>query len=105
QEPFVALVFYVGLECDMLRDHPGWRRPPLRGFRCVQAMNKIAPDRRGAGDAGYVVHGSAREIADPDADGVARCEADAPVVAHVLAGPRFGRAPDARCQRILQPEA
>ena len=58
------------------------------------------PDRRRAADAADVVHRRAAGVADPDADRVAVGEADAPVVAHVLAGaglrPRRSRASRAR---------
>ena len=71
----------------------------------VQPVNEVAPDRRSAGDAGDVAHRRAGKIADPDADRVARREADAPVVAHVLAGAGLHRAPDARRERVLEAEA
>ena len=74
------------------------------GSTACSRCTSVAPDRRGAGDAGDIAHRRPGKIADPHTDRVARGEPDAPVVAHVLAGPGLGGAPHARGERILQSE-
>ena len=70
----------------------------------MQPVHDVAPDGRGARDAGHVVHRRAGEIADPHAHRVARRVPHAPVVAHVLGRAGLRRAPDAGRERILEPE-
>ena len=70
---------------------------------CSCAHQRV-PDRRRAADAADVVHRLAAGVADPHADGVAVGEADAPVVAQVLAGAGLHRGEAARGQRAVQAE-
>ena len=57
----------------------------------MQFVHYLTPDRRSTADPRNIVHGLARGIADPDGDGEIAGKADAPVVAHILAGPGFDR--------------
>jgi hypothetical protein len=70
----------------------------------VQVGRDRLPDRRRAADAADVVHRRTAGVADPDADRVAVGEADAPVVAHVLARSGLHRGEAARRERLAQPK-
>ena len=83
---------------------PGGTRHWVAAEMLMQIIHHFKPDRRRAGDSADVAHRRAREIAGPHSDGEAVGVADAPVVAHVLAGPGLDRAPVARGEIVLQAE-
>src|SRR4029453_6273569 len=53
---------------------------------------------------GHIPHRTAVEVADPHADGVTARGADAPVVAHALAGAGLDRRPEPAGERAGEPE-
>ena len=109
QEDFITRRLVQRFEPHRMPGHAARcrRRTPLRGQRGVAAMQVVhhgTPHGRRTGHARHVPHRVAVRVADPHADAVAAREADAPVVAHVLAGARLHRGPVACSQRVVEAE-
>src|SRR6185369_12578371 len=104
QKKFAPVGFVAGAEHGFGGDDSGrvlWRRA---WSVTVQVVHQLQPDRGGSGDTGDVPHRFAAEVSHPDSHGVAAGEADAPVVAHILAGAGLYGTPEAGGQRIIQAE-
>src|SRR5579863_3209143 len=104
EEPLLARGFDRVGKLDHLRRHAGGLRDRATAEALVEIIHHVEPYRRRTGDTRHVVHRGAGEISDPYANRKAAGVADAPVVAHVLAGAGFDGAPKARRERILQAE-
>ncbi len=83
------------------RSTPAGIAGALAGRLAMERRHHVMPHRRRAGHPRHIVHARATGIADPHAHRVALRPADAPVVAHVLAGAGLHGGPEARGQRAV----
>ena len=104
QKPLATRRFHVAGKGDSCDNQIRLARRLKSGNSPLQIIHHLPPHRRGASHAGDVAHGFAVEVSHPHAHAVAAGKADAPVVAHVLAGARFHGAPIGRGKRAVEAE-
>lgn len=94
-EPFVAVGLRSGDVVHAASDQARRRCRSAARRAQVQIAHHARPHGRGAARAADTPHRRPACVTDPDAHGVTLRPANRPVVAHVLAGPRFDGRPEA----------
>src|SRR5262245_61868672 len=91
-------------ELYVLADNSGRRFGRATRGVPVEPIHDLHPTGSRTRNARYVPHGRSRKVASPNPNRVTARVADAPVVAHILAGPGLYGGPVASGQRTLQLE-
>src|SRR5690606_15220851 len=103
-EKILPAWFHIVLEIHHRRRNARWHGRLGTLFRAMKMAHDVMPYRSGTRNSGYVLHAASTTIANPHAHGVALRPAHAPVVPHILAGPRLYRCPEKRRQRTVKTE-